>query len=161
MFRDGGRMQKRVQRLALVGLLQEVVRLVQAEPSYRSVVQRIRSTEHRYSQEVGDEVEKRIMRVETARMLFHAAIDKGAAFHTVKRRFLEVLSLPSRYLPFEVATYLEFAAYCERQGRTSAAIRLLEWLEADLRRRKGSVSRGVLGYCRGKVAYALRQMRKK
>jgi hypothetical protein len=100
------------------------------------------------------------MRVETAKMLFDAAVDYGAAFRTVRRRFAEVLSLPCGYLPSEVAVYTEFAAYCGRQGWPRAGVRLLEGLEADLTRWEGRVPKGVLEYCRGQVMQAMRRLRK-
>jgi hypothetical protein len=108
--------------------------------------------------ETDDEVDRHVMRVHMAKMLFYAAIDKGAAFRTVQRRFLEVLSLPSGYLPSEVAAYTEFAVYCQSQGRARAGIRLLEGLEADLDRWEGSVAKGMLGYCRSQVRQVLRRL---
>jgi hypothetical protein len=137
-----------------------VVRIIQAEPAYRSVARRVRLAEHRYLQATSDEAEKRVIRTETVSMLFYAAIEKGATFRTVQQRFREVVSLPCGYLPSEVAAYAEFAVYCQRRGRPGIGIRLLERLEAEFQRRESSVAKGVLSYCRSQVSRTLRQLRK-
>jgi hypothetical protein len=56
-----------------------VVRLIQAEPQDQSVVRRVLAAERHYSKQAVGAPERRIMRFQTAKMLFYAAIDKGAA----------------------------------------------------------------------------------
>lgn len=150
---------ERAERPAHVHLLRDVLRVIQAERDYRPLAQRVCSVERRYLREVDDDGERRAMRIGTAKMLFYAAVDKGATFRTVQRRFSEVLSLPSGYLPAEVAVYTEFAAYCDREGRPAVAIGLLEGLQADLKRWEGRVAKGVLAYCRGQVTQTLGRLR--
>src|SRR5262245_45449323 len=105
-------MKKRAEHSASVRLLQEVVRTIQVQPSYRAVVHRSLSAERLYSPQAADEVERQVMRRQTARMLFCAAVDKGAVFRTVERRFREVVNLSCDYFPLEVGAYMEFADYC-------------------------------------------------
>jgi len=155
---------KDAERRASVRLLQEVVRVIQAESSYRSIVRRVLALERLYSAAAADEAERRLMRFQTEKMLFDAALDRGAVFRTVQRRFRAVLRLPCDYLPSYlislVMMHIVFANYCGRRGRSRAGIRLLEGLATDLERWKGSVPKGMLSYCRSQVAQHLRRLRK-
>lgn len=115
-------------------LLQEVVRITQAESHDRSVVCRVLAAERLYSKEATDAPERQIVRFQTAKMLFYAAIDKGAAFRTVERRCREVLSLRCGDLHSDVAVIINFADYCGDHGKPGVGIRRLERLEAELDR---------------------------
>jgi hypothetical protein len=141
-------------------LLQEVVRIIRAEPQYRSVVSRVLAAERHYSQQAVGAPERQIIRFQTAKMLFYAAIDKGAAFRTVERRFREVLSLSGGELLSDVAVHVNFGDYCGCQGQPGAGIRPLEHLQAKLNRLEGSVPKGLLAYCRGQIIQLLRRLRK-
>jgi hypothetical protein len=154
-------MRTHAERPAHARLGQEIVRILQSESQYRSAVRRVRAAERRYSKQAVDAAERRVMRVETAKMLFYAAIDKGAAFRTVESRFREVLSVPCGYLPSEVAVYTAFAASCGSQGRDEVGIRRLEQLRADLGRWEYHTPKRLLAYCRGQVTQMLRKLRKR
>src|SRR5262249_28488472 len=130
-------MVKEAERRASVRLLQEVVRVIQAESNYRSIARRVRALERLYSAEAADEAERQLMRSQTEGMLFDAALDRGAVFRTVQRRFRAMVGQPCGYLPSVVAVHVVFADYCGRRGRRRAGIRLLEGLAADLERQEG------------------------
>ena|SRR5579871_3583636 len=136
-------------------LLQEVVRLLQTEPQYRSFVLRVLATERHYSKQAVGASERRIMRFLTAKMLFIAAIDMGAAFRTVKRRFREVLSLSDGELHSDVAAHIEFAEYFRCQGQVGIGIQRLECLQANLNRLEGSAAKRLLANCRDEIAKML------
>jgi hypothetical protein len=154
-------MKTHAERPAHARLGQEIVRIIQSESQYRSAVRRVLAAERRYSKQAVDPAERRVMRVEAAKMLFYAAIDKGAAFRTVESRFREVLNLPCGYLPSEVVAHTEFAAYCGSQGRAKVGIRRLEQLRADLEHWEGHAPKRLLAYCRGQVGQMLRALRKR
>jgi hypothetical protein len=154
-------MRTHAERPAHARLGQEIVRIIQSEAQYRAAVRRVLAAERRYSKLAVDAAERRVMRVETARMLFYAAIDKGAAFRTVENRYREVLSLPCGYLPSDVAAQTGFAAYCGSQGRAGVGVRLLEQLRADLGRRERHAPNRLLAYCRGQVTQTLCELRKR
>jgi hypothetical protein len=142
-------------------LLQEVVRLLQSEARYRSVVGRILAAERRYATQAVGASERRLMRLQTAKALFYAAIDKGAAFRTVERRFREVTGLSRRDLHSYVLVHINFAGHCEDAGKRGAGIRRLERLEAELDRFEDTASRKLLARCRADVAHVLRRLRNK
>lgn len=153
-------MRARTQRPAHIRLLQEVVRLYQTEPHYQSVVRRILVEERLYSKQAVDASERQMIRFQTAKMLFYAAIDKGAAFRTVERRFREVLSLSRGDLRSDVYVHMEFADYCGCRGRPGCGIRRLERLQARLNRPAGRVPKGLLAHCRSQVVHVLRRLHK-
>jgi len=86
--------------------------------------------------------ERRIMRFETAKMLFYAAIDKGAAFRTVKRRFQEQISMPLCLLTIRGSGVHGVCGLLWRQGRPESRHSAAETLADDLVRREGNVSKG-------------------
>jgi hypothetical protein len=143
-------------------LLQAVVRIIRSESRYPSVVRRVLAAERLYAKQAADASERQEMRAATANLLFYAAIDKGAAFHTVERRFREVLSLSCGDLASvasDVAVSMNFAVFCGSRGRPAAGVRRLEHLEAELNRVEGSVPKGFLAHCRREVALVLRRLR--
>ena len=150
---------KRAECPAHVRLSQEIVRVLQAHPSYGPAARRIRAAFRRNLPGAADEAERRLMRCETAGMLFHAAIDRGAAFRTVERLFREALSLQGGYLPWEALAYAAFAEFCGWRGRAQAGIGLLEKLLGRLRHVKSRAQKRMLGYYRGQVREVLRHLR--
>ena len=80
-------MAKHSERSAQANLLLEVLAILKAEPCYRAAIHGVRSVERRYARETADPTERMGMRLGTAKLLFYAAIEKGAAFRTVQRRF--------------------------------------------------------------------------
>gem|GEM_PF-6346535 len=138
----------------------EALRIIQAGATYRAVAARVRAAERRYAGEAGDAAKRRLVRSQTAWLLFHAATDKGAAFPTVERRFRELRVRSSGYVPGDMVKYVLFAYHCGRCGRAATGIGLLEGLWTRLERLRGRVSEGYLRPCRGQVREALRQLRK-